>query len=524
MSREENVLLEADRMSREERVLQEANRIKQGGPQANHEKIEQMGKLFVRDRLKLYFDQENPAYETGLFANALDERLPADGIVAGAGKINDRLVYFSASDFTVKAGSIGKKHGEKILRSQQAAIKGKRPILYLIDSSGGRIDESGGYHVEKYSGGKIFYNHSIMSGRIPQIGVLYGPCFAGTAYMPVFCDFVIMMNEKAGMAIASPRMVAMATGQKVDIEELGGAKMHAQKSGSVDFVVDSEEEAAELVKKLLTYLPDHFETTPKKMEGRLPAGNSDDVDKIIPQEPNQPYDVRKLIDCVVDADSFLEVQKDYAKELVVGFARLDGRVVGIVANQPCVKGGAIFPESADKGANFVWTCDSYNIPLLFLCDTPGFMVGTKVEQEGILRRGRNFIYASSVANVPKMCVVVRKAYGAGIYAMAGPAYEPDTTIALPSAEIAIMGPEAAINAVYYNKIQSVKDPKEKVELIKQLRDEYKAGYDIYKLAGDLVIDDLIVPKDLRNELIQRYEAFENKDFPLPSKKHGTILS
>ncbi|OZI10772.1 propionyl-CoA carboxylase [Bacillaceae bacterium SAS-127] len=511
-------------MNREQKVINEIKRIKRGGSKRNHEKIEQMGKMFVRDRLKLYFDQEELSYETGIFANALKEDVPADGVVAGAGKIDGRLVYFTASDFTVKAGSIGRKHGEKILRSQQAAIKGKRPILYLIDSSGGRIDESGGYHVERYSGGKIFYNHSIMSGRIPQIGVLYGPCFAGTAYMPVFCDFVIMMEKQAGMAIASPRMVQMATGQKVSIEELGGTKMHAEKSGAVDFVVQTEEEAAELVKKLVSYLPDHYETIPSTIEGRAPARNPLDIDKIIPQEPNQPYDVRELIDCIVDADSFLEVKRDYAKELVTGFARIDGRVIGIVANQPIVKGGAIFPESADKGANFVWTCDAYNIPLLYLCDTPGFMVGTKVEQDGILRRGRNFIYASSVANVPKLCVIVRKAYGAGIYAMAGPAYEPDATIALPSAEIAIMGPEAAINAVYYNKIQAVTDPKEKVELVKKLRDEYRAGYDIYKLSDDLVVDDLIVPSDLRKEVQIRFEAFERKDFPLPPKKHSTILS
>ncbi|PLR91604.1 acyl-CoA carboxylase subunit beta [Bacillus sp. T33-2] len=511
-------------MNREQKVMQEAERIKQGGPKHNHEKLQETGKMFVRDRLKLFFDGEELSYETGLFANALNEKLPADGVVSGAGKIDGRLVYFTASDFTVKAGSIGRKHGEKILRSQEAAIRGKRPILYLIDSSGGRIDESGGYHVEKYSGGKIFYNHSIMSGRVPQIGLLYGPCFAGTAYMPVFCDFVIMMDKVAGMAIASPRMVQMATGQKVEIQDLGGAKMHAEKSGSVDFVVLTEQEAADLAKKLLSYLPDNYEKKPARMLAKEPASNPAEIDSIIPLEPNQPYDVRKLIDCIVDAESFLEVKKDYARELVTGFARLDGRTVGIVANQPSVKGGAIFPESADKGANFVWTCDAYNIPLLFLCDTPGFMVGTKVEQEGILRRGRNFIFASSTANVPKMCVIVRKAYGAGIYAMAGPAYEPDTTIALPSAEIAIMGPEAAINAVYYNKIQSVQDPREKVELVKKLRDEYKAGYDIYKLAGDLVVDDLIVPSELRKELISRYDAFEMKELPLPSKKHGTILS
>ncbi|ONK23785.1 propionyl-CoA carboxylase [Bacillus sp. VT-16-64] len=511
-------------MNREQKVMNEIERIRKGGPQRNHEKLKKMDKLFVRDRLKLYFGQEDIYYETGTFANVFEEELPNDGIITGAGKLDDRLIYFTASDFTVKAGSIGKKHGEKILRAQEAALKGKRPILYLIDSSGGRIDESNGYHVEKYSGGKIFYNHSIMSGRIPQIGVLYGPCFAGTAYMPVFCDFVVMVEEMAGMAIASPRMVQMATGQKVNVEELGGARMHAEKSGSVDFVVKTEEEAAETVKKLLSYLPDHFELAPERVAAKSPSRSPEEIDRIIPQEPNQAYDVKELIDCLVDGDSFLEVKKDYAKELVTGFARIDGRTIGIVANQPAVKGGAIFPESADKGAKFVWTCDAYNIPLLFLCDTPGFMVGTQVEQAGILRRGRNFIYASSVANVPKLCVVVRKAYGAGIYAMAGPAYEPDATIALPSAEIAIMGPEAAINAVYFNKIQSITDPKEKVEMVKMLRDEYRAEYDIFKLAGDLVVDELIIPRNLRKEISNRFELTGRKDFPLPTKKHSTILS
>lgn len=509
-------------VERERKVLAEKERIEKGGP--DHEKIKKLGKLFVRDRLKLYFDDEQPFYETGLFANNLNERLPADGVVAGTGKIDDRIAYFIASDFTVKAGSMGKYHSEKVLRIQESAIRGKRPLIYLIDSSGGRIDEAGGYHVEKYSGGKIFYNHSVLSGRVPQIAVLYGPCFAGTAYMPVFSDFVVMVDKISGMAIASPRMVQMATGQKVDVEELGGATMHTSKSGSADFIAKSEEEAAQIVKKLLTYLPDNFEAKLPEFPSVEPTRDSKEIDNIIPQEPNRAYDVRKLIESIVDGDSFLEIKANFAKELVTGFARLNGKTVGIVANQPMQKGGAIFPESADKGAKFVWTCDAYNIPLLYLCDTPGFMVGTKVEQEGILRKGRNFIFASSCANVPKICVIVRKAYGAGIYAMAGPAYEPDTTIALPSAEIAIMGPEAAINAVYYNKIRAVEDPQEREELVKKLRDEYRAGYDTFKLAGELVVDDLIVPSELRKELISRYETFENKDFPLPARKHSTILS
>jgi len=509
-------------MNREENIKKEKERILQGG--TGHDKLEKIGKLFVRDRLKLYFDNEKPYYETGIFANAVKEDLPADGVVTGTGKIDKRLTFFMASDYTVKAGSIGTYHGEKILRIQEAAIRGKRPILYLIDSSGGRIDEAGGYHVEKHSAGRIWYNHSLLSGRVPQIAILYGPCFAGTAYMPVFSDFVIMVDKIAGLAIASPRMVQMATGQKTDVEELGGAKMHAKKTGSAHFVAKTEEEAAEIAKKLLSYLPDNFEVKPPVYDAIDPSRNPAEIDNIVPQDPNQSYDVHELIESIVDGDSFLEVQAKFASELVVGFARLNGKTVGIVANQPRVKGGAIFPDSADKGAKFVWTCDAYNIPLLYLCDTPGFMVGTKVEQEGILNKGRNFIYASSSANVPKMCVIVRKAYGAGIYAMAGPAYEPDTTMALPSAEIAIMGPEAAVNAVYYNKIQSVEDPTERAKLVKKLRNEYKAGYDIEKLASELVVDDLVIPSDLRDELITRYETFENKELPLPNKKHGTILS
>lgn len=300
--------------------------------------------------------------------------------------------------------------------------------------------------------------------------------------------------------------------------------MHATKSGQVHFVVENEEEAAEVTKRLLTYLPDSYDAVLPEYDPVEPARDPKDIDDIIPKDPNQPYDVHELIDCIVDGGSFLEVKKDYAKELVVGFARLNGKPIGVVANQPAVKGGAIFPESSEKGAEFVWKCDAFNIPLLYLCDTPGFMVGTKVEQEGILRKGRNFIYASSVANVPKMTVIVRKAYGAGIYAMAGPAYDPDATMALPSAEIAIMGPEAAINAVYYNKIQEIEDPVERAKVVKMLRDEYRKGYEIKKLASEMVVDDLIVPSELRQELITRFETFKHKDYPLPDKKHGSILT
>jgi len=507
---------------REERVRQEIARIKQGGPPRGHERQQAAGKLFVRDRLRLFFDEPEPLVETGLFARNWDPELAADGVVTGAGHIDGRTVFFVASDYTVKAGSIGHLHARKFVRTQQAAIRARRPILYLIDSSGARIDETGGHHVDKDSVGEIFYQHSIMSGVVPQIGVLYGTCFAGTAYTPVFCDLLVMMRDSA-MAIASPRMVEVAIGQKVTPQELGGAEMHARKSGSAHFVVDTEEEAAALVKQIFSYLPDHCETTPPVAPPRDPALDPTQIDDLIPQDPNRAYDVHRLIDALVDAGSFLEVRAQYAAELVTGFARLNGHVIGIVANQPAVRGGTIFPESADKGAEFVWFCDAFNIPLLYLVDTPGFMVGTAVEQNAILRRGRKFIFATACATVPRICVVVRKAYGAGIYAMSGPAYDPELTIALPSAEIAVMGPEAAVNAVYYNRLQAITDPEERRRVVEQLRAEYRAGYDIFRLAGELVVDALVPPSELRSVLIDTFEVYRTKRVELPYRKHGTIL-
>jgi len=507
---------------RELRLLEELDRIKKGGPSRGHEKQRAAGKLFVRERLSLFFDNGEILTETGRFARCWDLELPADGVVTGTGRINGRIVFFAANDFTVKAGSIGRYHGEKLIRTQEAAIRARRPILYLVDSSGARIDEAGGYHVDKHSAGKLFYLHSIMSGAVPQIGVLYGTCFAGTAYTPVFCDLLVMMRNSA-MAIASPRMVEMVTGQKVTPEELGGADMHAKKSGSAHFIAESEEDAAAIVKRILSYLPDNCDSLPPQAPARDPARDPAEIDDIIPRDSNQPYDVHKLIEAIVDADSFLEVKAHYAPELVTGFARLNGRVIGIVANQPLIKGGALFPESSDKGAEFVWLCDAYNIPLLYLVDTPGFMVGTAVEQNGILRRGRKFIFATSCATVTRVCVVVRKAYGAGIYAMSGPAYDPDVTLALPSAEIAVMGPEAAINAIYYNQIQSIQDPEERERFVARLREEYRAGYDIFKLAGEMVVDDLIPPRDLRKELVRYFEVFSEKRVELPHRKHATII-
>ncbi|MCL8207092.1 MAG: acyl-CoA carboxylase subunit beta [Actinomycetia bacterium] len=507
---------------RERRVDEAVARILQGGPPRGHERQRAAGKRFVRDRLALFFDDGAPYTEFGRFARFEDPELAADGVVTGSGRIGGRLVFFTASDFTVKAGSIGRYHGEKLVRTQEAALRARKPILYLVDSSGARIDETGGHHVDRDSGGRLFYLHSVMSGSVPQVAVLYGTCFAGTAYTPVFADLLVMMKD-AAMAIASPRMVEMVIGQKVTPEELGGVDVHTRVNGSAHFVAETEEEAADLVRRIFSYLPDSCETAPPAAPPRDPARDPREIDEIIPPDPNRPYDVHALIEAIVDADSFLEVKARYAAELVVGFARLGGRVIGVVANQPAVKGGTLFPESSDKGAEFVWLCDAYNIPLLYLVDTPGFMVGTAVERNGILRRGRKFIFATSSATVPRICVVVRKAYGAGIYAMSGPAYDPAVTYALPSAEIAVMGPEAAVNAVYYNRLMAITDPEERQRTVEQLRAEYRAGYDIFKLAGQLVVDELLPPRELRHELLRAFELYAHRRVNLPPRKHGTIL-
>ncbi len=507
---------------REERVLKTQQKIRRGGPARGHQKQKEAGKLFVRERLNLLFDTSPAITEFGQFAHWPDPEMAADGVVTGSGYIEGRSVFFTANDFTVKAGSIGQRHGEKLIRTQQAAIRARKPIVYLVDSSGARIDEVAGHHVDRGSAGRLFYWHSVMSGSVPQIAVLYGTCFAGTAYTPVFADLLVMMKD-AAMAIASPRMVEMAIGQKVDSAQLGGVDVHARANGTAHFIADSEADAAKLVKKILSYLPSSSDESPRSAPAKEPARSTEAIDDMIPLDPNRPYDVHELIGALVDRDSFLESKAFYAGELVTGFARLDGRVIGVVANQPLVKGGTIFPESADKGGEFVWLCDAYNIPLLYLVDTPGFMVGTAVEKNAILRRGRNFIFATSSATVPRICVIVRKAYGAGIYAMSGPAYDPEVTLALPSAEIAVMGPEAAINAVYFNKLNAIANPLERQEKMIQLREEYQASYDIFKLAADLVVDEIVAPRSLRSQLAEYFALYANKAVSLPPRKHASIL-
>jgi len=560
---------------RERDLRAEIDDILRGGPEKYRERLPEQGKLFVRDRLDLWFGGEGGTrgagdasaaeggptgihFEDGKFAAFDDwhpnapgragrgdddagedgdgadgesgepdeiegDRLPGDGLLTGAAEFEGRDVHFMANDFTVKAGSMAAKGVEKFLRMQQRALKTGKPVLYLMDSSGGRIDQQTGFFANREGIGKYYYNHSMLSGAVPQICVLYGPCIAGAAYTPVFADFTVMVEGMSAMAIASPRMVKMVTGEEIEMSDLGGPRVHAEESGSADLVARDEEHARELVADLIGYLPDKAGEKPPKRETKPPKFSPEGIDELIPESPNRPYDARDLLDRVADAESIFELKAGYGEEIVTAFCRIDGRPVGVVANDPAVRSGAIFPDAAEKAAEFIWTCDAYEVPLLYLCDTPGFMAGSQVEQDAILEKGKKLIYATSSATVPKQTVVVRKAYGAGIYAMGGPAYDPESVIGLPSGEIGIMGPEAAINAVYARKLAAIDDPEERAETEARLREEYREDIDVHRMASEVVIDEIVPPSTLREELAARFAFYEDVEKELPDKKHGTVL-
>lgn len=484
-----------------------------GGPAHHREKVAGQGKLQVRERIASLLD-EGSFSESALLANWEKEGLGADGVVCGLGKISGRTVAVVANDPAVKAGSWGAKTVEKILRTQEDAMRLQVPVIYLVDSAGARITDQVEMFPGRRGAGRIFRNQVRMSGQIPQICLLLGPSAAGGAYIPAFCDVVVMHEGNAAMYLGSPRMAEMVIGEQVSLEEMGGAKMHTTVSGCGHFLVGSDEEAITLAKRYLSYMPQSWDGEPPAAPPAEPSAGSS-PSEIVPDDEKSPFDIKDLIDSLVDADSFLEVQEGWAGEIVVGLARLDGKVTGVVANQPKVKGGVLFVDSADKAARFVETCDAFNLPLLFLADVPGFMIGREVERLGIIRHGAKMISAVSGAQVPKISVVVRKAYGAGLYAMAGPAFDPDCSLALPGAQIAVMGPEAAVNAVFFNQIAEITDPDERVRFVEQKREEYAADIDLLHLASEMVIDAIVEPSALREELIRRFSmaASRGRDDP-----------
>jgi methylmalonyl-CoA decarboxylase subunit alpha len=366
--------------------------------------------------------------------------------------------------------------------------------------------------------GKIFHTQVRASGSIPQVCALFGPSAAGGAYIPAFCDFVAMVDGNASMYLGSPRMVEMVVSEQTTLEEMGGARMHCSVSGCGHYLAPAEADAITAVRDYLSYLPGNWQQPAPRRPARPPKPT--DLRGLVPASDRQAFDMRRYVRGLVDEDSFFEIHALWARELVIGFATLDGQPIGVVANNPMFKGGVLFVDSADKATRFIQLCDAFSLPLLFLADVPGFMVGTAVERQGIIRHGAKLISAVSEATVPKICVIVRKAYGAGLYAMAGPGFEPDATLALPTAKIAVMGAEAAINAVYYNRLAAIDDQAERDAETARLRAEYDADIDVLRLAGELVVDDVVEPEDLRSQLIRRFAAAAGKDRSFSRRRHG----
>jgi acetyl-CoA carboxylase carboxyltransferase component len=505
-------------MSFDEKIKTELARIEKGGAPKYHQKNAETGKLFARERVRLLVDADS-FIEDGALANANDPELPADGVVTGLAKVHGRLIALMANDSTIKAGSWGRRTVEKIVRIQEQAIKLKCPMVYLVDSAGARITDQLEMFPGRRGAGRIFFNQCQMSGLVPQLCLLFGPSAAGGAYIPAFCDLVIMVDGNASMYLGSPRMAEMVIGEKVSLEELGGAKMHCSVSGCGDVLVKTEQEAIEQGKRYLGYFPEAFDKPVPISKPISPAYSGKRIDEIIPPDQNKFFDMFNLIKELVDEGSLFEIKKLFAPEMITCLARLNGKPIGIVASQPKHKGGVLFVDSADKAARFIWLCDAFGIPLLYLADVPGFMIGTKVEREGIIRAGAKMIMAMAEATVPKLCVIVRKAYGAGLYAFCGPAFEPDATIALPGAMIAVMGPEAAVNAVYFNKIQE-KPEAERAAFVQQLRDEYKQDIDLYRLASEQVIDAVVPGDKLRAEIVSRFSAAEQRERNVSQKRRS----
>jgi acetyl-CoA carboxylase carboxyltransferase component len=499
-------------MSKSDEVQKLAERIRGGGAPKYHEANAKAGKLFCRERIaRLLDDGGGDFVEDGLLANATAMDLPADGVVTGIGRVHGRPVALMANDQTVKAGSWGERTVEKILRIQETAGKLRIPLIYLVDSAGARITDQLDMFPGRRHAGRIFRNQVALSGAIPQLCLLFGPSAAGGAYIPAFCDAVFMVEGNASMYLGSPRMAEMVIGEKTSLEEMGGARMHCEVSGCADLLAKDEAACLQSARSYLAYMPQHANDSILPTATIEPHGVKS-IDALLPENQNQPFDMLTLIDELVDGGSFFELKKRYAREIITGFARIGGRAVGIVANQPSWKGGVLFVDSADKAARFVWLCDAFGIPLLFLADVPGFMIGSAVERAGIIRHGAKMISAISGATVPKISVIVRKAYGAGLYAMCGPAFDTDATLALPQAMVAVMGAEAAVNAVYANKIAAKPDG-ERAAFIESLRREYRENIDIVKLAADLHIDAIVLGSELRADLIRRFSFLQGKRSP-----------
>jgi acetyl-CoA carboxylase carboxyltransferase component len=497
-----------------ERKLTAARR---GGSEKQRQKQVDAGKMLVRDRLELLFD-DGWSFEDGLLAR-FEDGLPGDAVVTCTGKVDGRTVCVVANDYTVKAGTWGKRTYEKIVRMQETADAIGAPLVYLFDSAGARIDEQFESYAGRRAWGNIFYNQVQYSGRIPQVCALFGPSPAGSAYVPALCDLTIMVRGHATAYLGSPRLAQMVTGEDVTLEEMGGAEMHCRTSGLGDILVEDDEEAIAAIRVWLSYLPQNWQEEPPVAQSQDP-GDGRTVRDIVPERESEPFDMVELIDALVDEATFFHYKELFAPELVTGLARLGGRPVGIVANQPTHLGGVLFPDSSDKAARFIWICNAFNIPLLFLVDIAGYMIGSEVERQGIIRHGAKMLFAVADSRVPRITVLVRKAYGGGYLAMSGAPMNPDAVIALPTAKPALMGPDAAVNGIHFNRIQSIEDPAERAAFIKEKQDEYAEGIDVFKIANENAVEAVVPADQLRSELISRFDVYRRRPRVGPARRVG----
>ena len=486
-----------------------------GSEKARARQLDQ-GKLLVRDRLARFLD-DGEGFEDGLLAGTL-RNLPGDAVVTVVGRVDGREVVVIANDMTVKAGSWGYQTFLKITAAQKLAAEARMPIVYLIDSAGARIDDQADCYLGRRAWGNIFYSQVQYSGVVPQLCLMFGPSPAGSAYVPALSDVTFMVDGQASAYLGSPRMAEVAIGEKVTEEQMGGAKMHNERSGLGDRLCPDEAAALADGRRYLGFLPSHWEERPPLAEARPPKPGRA-IAEIVPADQNKPFDVHELVDVLVDADSFLEIKPLFAREILTGFARLGGRSVGIVANNSAVKGGVLFNDSSDKAARFIWLCNAFNVPLLFLQDISGYMIGSAVERAGIIRHGAKLLSAVCEATVPRIAVMVRKGYGGGYLAMSGAPTQPDAQLALPTAMPALMGPEAAVNATWLNQIQALPED-ERAAFVAAKTAEYAADINAWHPADQFSFEAVLEGHELRDDLIRRFAVYSRRPARRLDRRNG----
>ncbi len=504
----------------------------QGGGPEKIKRQHDRGKLTARERLNLLFDKDSFC-EIGVLAGEAVESPDADGVVAGYGKINGRYVGVVAYDYTVKGGSMGKTGEEKATRIREITMKSRFPMIWLLDSGGARIDPKGGSgggfggsdDVDRAAlfanTGFLFKEESLMSGVIPLVGAMMGPGFAGTAYIPGLSDFVPMVKDKSFIGLAGPALSKMVIGEDISENDLGGSKIHCEISGVGDMEVENDEECIQAIKDYLSFFPQNCDEKPPRKEftGDATELIDDKILDIIPESTRQSYNMQRLIKMLLDDGFFFEIKAKWAKNMVTGLGRIGGYPIGIIANNPMVYGGVIDINASDKAAHFIWLCDAFNVPLLFLSDVPGFMVGSKAEQSGIIRHGAKFIHAVAEATVPKFTIIVRKSYGAGYYAMCGKSFDPDLIVAWPKGEISVMGAEGMVS-IFAKKMLDAAPEEERANIIDGMASMIKPALNVKNPASRAYIDDIIDPRESRKILFQALEFTKDKAIFRHPRKHG----